>query len=254
MGIYYEGQFMNYLRNGYGTYYYVDGTIYKGNFVDGYFHGQGKMIFKDGSVLDGEWKFDEFVYPQIQIPMNIRAIATSENEIQVGWDSLKNADGYHLYYSNNKNGPWLYFENSDGTKQNLKWTGYYSANLYGLNPGETFYFKVTSLLNGFESDSSNIVYATTFNTIKYPIYIQPDNNYIPYVNNDFIKSKIWNDFDGFDYGNIYELSNGQYWKQTSFQYKYSYKFMPDVIIYKDGIYYKMIVDGIDKEITVELIN
>lgn len=69
-----------------------------------------------------------------------------------------------------------------------------------------------------------------------------------------IKSKIENDFDGFENGNIYELTNGQYWKQVDYTYKYSYKYRPDVLIYKDGLYYYMNVEGIDKDPKVELID
>lgn len=68
-----------------------------------------------------------------------------------------------------------------------------------------------------------------------------------------VKSKIKDTFNGFNNGNLYELDNGQIWKQTDYTYKYSYKYRPDVIIYKDGSKYKMKVDGVDGEATVELI-
>lgn len=68
-----------------------------------------------------------------------------------------------------------------------------------------------------------------------------------------IVSKIDGDFNGFNYGNIYILQNGQIWKQTSYDIKVSYKYSPKVTIYKDGSYYYMMVDGIDKQVKVELI-
>lgn len=68
-----------------------------------------------------------------------------------------------------------------------------------------------------------------------------------------IKSTIVGDFEGLDNGNIYELDNGQYWKQTDYTYKYSYKYRPDVLIYKDGSSYYIRVDGIDKDAKVEQI-
>lgn len=68
-----------------------------------------------------------------------------------------------------------------------------------------------------------------------------------------IKSKVVGDFDGFDYGNIYELDNGQFWKQVDYTFRYSYKYRPDVLVYKDGLFYYMSVDGIDRHPRVELI-
>lgn len=58
-------------------------------------------------------------------------------------------------------------------------------------------------------------------------------------------------FEGFEHDKIFKLLNGQIWQQTSFTYKYSFKFSPKVTIYKSGTSYKMIVDGVDGTITVE---
>lgn len=68
-----------------------------------------------------------------------------------------------------------------------------------------------------------------------------------------ITSQTSGDFNGFENGKIFELANGQIWKQTSFDYYYYYYFMPKVTIYKDGTQYKMVVDGVDKTVTVERI-
>jgi hypothetical protein len=86
-----------------------------------------------------------------------------------------------------------------------------------------------------------------------PTIVEPTPIVVPETSS-VIKSKIESDFDGFNYGNIYELTNGQYWKQVDYTYKYSYKYRPDVMIYKDGLYYYMNVEGIDKDPKVELIN
>ena len=68
-----------------------------------------------------------------------------------------------------------------------------------------------------------------------------------------IESKIEGDFEGFDYENLYELDNGQIWKQIDFTIGVYYKYRPDVLIYKDGLNYYMIVEGIDKKVKVERI-
>lgn len=74
------------------------------------------------------------------------------------------------------------------------------------------------------------------------------------IASDVIKSKIESDFDGFDNGNIYELTNGQYWKQVDYTYEYEYEYRPDVLIYKEGSYYYMVVENCDKHPQVELID
>lgn len=68
-----------------------------------------------------------------------------------------------------------------------------------------------------------------------------------------VVSKIDGDFDGFEEGKIFQLQNGQIWKQTSYEYKYAYKYSPKVTIYKDGAYWYMVVDGVDKQVKVERI-
>lgn len=70
---------------------------------------------------------------------------------------------------------------------------------------------------------------------------------------DVVESKIESDFDGFENGNIYELSNGQFWKQVDYTYEYEYEFRPDVLIYKEGSYYYMDVENCEKHPRVELI-
>jgi hypothetical protein len=45
--------------------------------------------------------------------------------------------------------------------------------------------------------------------------------------------------------------NGQIWKQSSYNYTYSYKYSPSVLIFKSGAACKLKVDGVDGEITVD---
>lgn len=80
------------------------------------------------------------------------------------------------------------------------------------------------------------------------------NNQTNVPSSTTITSKIDGDFNGFQYGNVFVLQNGQIWKQTSFEIKVAYKYNPKVTIYKDGIYYYMMVDGVDKQVKVELIS
>jgi hypothetical protein len=69
-----------------------------------------------------------------------------------------------------------------------------------------------------------------------------------------IESKIDDDFEGYESGNIYKLRNGQIWEQTSSRYRYRYKYAPDVIIFMRNGSYQMQVEGMDDPVTVERIH
>jgi len=58
-----------------------------------------------------------------------------------------------------------------------------------------------------------------------------------------IKSKIINDFKGWTGDTIFELQNGQIWKQSKYEYKYFYAYRPDAMIVKIGSNYVMTVKG-----------
>ncbi|UOD50699.1 hypothetical protein [Orrella daihaiensis] len=66
-----------------------------------------------------------------------------------------------------------------------------------------------------------------------------------------IESQIDGDFEGWEGDTIYKLMNGQIWQQVSYEYEYSYGFMPNVIIFqKNGSNY-MKVDGVNSIVQVQ---
>lgn len=65
-----------------------------------------------------------------------------------------------------------------------------------------------------------------------------------------IESKIDGEFECWEGDTVFQLMNGQIWQQTDFQYRYCYKFMPDVLIYQSGGVYRMKVDGVDGTVAV----
>ncbi len=114
------------------------------------------------------------------------------------------------------------------------------------------YVSSPGLSSLFDSSGDNTKTSPTNNEPKNNKVIvpEPKTEYLP--TSDYIESYITSDFDGYDYGNIYKLANGQTWKQVV-PYIYIYIWiMPKVIIYKDGLVYKMKVKDL-KEITVERI-
>jgi len=55
-------------------------------------------------------------------------------------------------------------------------------------------------------------------------------------------SQIDGSFEGWRGDTIVKLMNGEYWKQDSYSYQYTFQFMPDVYLYSDGREYIMHVE------------
>ena len=68
------------------------------------------------------------------------------------------------------------------------------------------------------------------------------------------KGNIVNDFNGFDYNEIFKLSNGMVFKQNVIKYRYMYRYMPKVKLWKNGSKYYLEIDNINEMIEVERIN
>lgn len=58
-----------------------------------------------------------------------------------------------------------------------------------------------------------------------------------------IKATIISDFNGWSGNTLFELDNGQIWKQSEYDYDYNYSYRPDAVIYSTSGGYKMIVEG-----------
>lgn len=60
---------------------------------------------------------------------------------------------------------------------------------------------------------------------------------------DVIEGTIINDFRGWSGDTIFELDNGQIWKQSEYAYHYQYAYRPKAIIYNTGYEHKILVEG-----------
>lgn len=68
-----------------------------------------------------------------------------------------------------------------------------------------------------------------------------------------VESWIVSEFRGFGSGKLFELANGQVWKQSEFYMYMHIAFRPRAVFYRDGIFWMMKVDGIDRAVRVERI-
>lgn len=69
------------------------------------------------------------------------------------------------------------------------------------------------------------------------------NDYVEVEQTTAIKSKIVSEFNGWSGDTIFELQNGQIWKQAKYKYKYFYAYRPNALIVKVGSKYIMNVKG-----------
>jgi len=67
------------------------------------------------------------------------------------------------------------------------------------------------------------------------------------------ESKLVDESNGFDGETVFELDNGQKWKQVEYYYRYRYKYRPKVQIFRDGGRYLLKIEGIDKLVRVQQI-
>lgn len=96
----------------------------------------------------------------IEPPTNVTATAVSDTEITLQWDEVEGAEYYYVYCSDSYNGEYyrLYHDNED---YKWYWQEDYSLITEELQPSTTLYYKVTAVVDGVESDSSEIAYAKT---------------------------------------------------------------------------------------------
>ena len=68
-----------------------------------------------------------------------------------------------------------------------------------------------------------------------------------------IESRIDGDFEGYEHGRVYRLRNGQYWEQTSSDYRYRYAYAPETMLVRRTSGFEMRVDRMDRWVRVRLL-
>ena len=87
--------------------------------------------------------------------------ATEEKgEAKIGWDPVKEADYYHVYESLSKDGPFQVFNDENGRPLKIHWEEDYSLKVTGLTEGQTYYYRVRSVVDGIRSFQSEVVKIT----------------------------------------------------------------------------------------------
>jgi hypothetical protein len=75
-------------------------------------------------------------------------------------------------------------------------------------------------------------------------YLHTGGNSVEVAPVEVLESRIKGAFTGCKGDSVYELVNGQVWRQSRYKYKYKYAYRPKVAIYRAGGGYKMKAAGI----------
>lgn len=230
----YVGQTKNGQRHGKGTYYYKSGEKYTGDWFEDFETGKGIHYLANGKK---GYEINFLYGTQTgKITYYFEDGGRYEGEISNGNLSSKGI----MYFSDGSNYEGEYKDGKEHGRGKYTFSnGDYLEGDFVEGKFMTGKSKVT--LNGTEiiTDFINGVPITPYDATG---SITPDT---------VIESSIDGEFTGWDGDTIFKLQNGQIWQQSSFSYKYTYKYSPKVLIYKSGLGYKMKVDGVDGEISVK---
>ena len=272
----YKGKCVNGLANGYGVVNDKDLAIsYKGQLRNGKFNGQGKLVSKqkDGTekIWDGNWRNGE---------LNGKGkFSSSTFTYQGEWlNGKSNGQGVQKTLSSGKtftgqfkNNNWykgrLVF--SDGTYTQGVWMNN-KLNGYVIETMKSGAMYKGQYRNGKRHGKGSMIFTDGTSTTGVWVNGKPTSGDVMKLlgksnpakpqkprytaavpSGGVIESKIDGEFEGWEGETVFKLMNGQIWQQSSYNYRYHYAFMPNVLIYPSNGRHKMKVDGIKDTIYVQ---
>jgi len=84
----------------------------------------------------------------------------NQGEATIGWEPVADAEYYYVYESLSNDGPFHIFNDQNGRPLKVYWDEDYSLKVTGLNEGQTYYYRVRSVVNGIRSAQSEVVQVT----------------------------------------------------------------------------------------------
>ncbi|QGQ98997.1 S-layer protein [Paenibacillus psychroresistens] len=142
-----------------------------------------------------------FVTLKPSVPVGLNTATNSTSSITITWTAVSGAASYNVYRATSNGGNY--------TKINTTAVGTNSYTNTGLTAGKTYYYKVSAVNAGGESDRSNAKSAIT--KPNAPTGVKADD-----ISDDSIKLK-WNDVSGAASYNVYRslTPNGTFTKRNS---------------------------------------
>lgn len=124
----------------------------------------------------------------------------------------------------------------DGT-----FNGFSVHNLFPLVNGQ--YWMQTSI-ELWNNNSFNPTIKIYYYQNQYYLIKDGSENYVEVsMINEVVKSTFKNDFDGWRGETVFELENGQVWKQDQYESDYNNSYHQEALIYYSGLEYRLQVEG-----------
>lgn len=124
--------------------------------------------------------------------------------------------------------------------------GFDDEKIFELTDGTIYYQTRYKYLYNYKYRPNVKIYTNGNTKI---IIVEGLDDYVEVEQTTAIKSKIVNDFNGWSGDTIFELQNGQIWKQAQYKYNYFYAYRPDATIAKIGSNYILNVKGKSIKVT-----
>lgn len=102
-------------------------------------------------------------------PCNIKLNQIKNDTITVYWDKINTADYYKIYASYSADSSYSIVTNSDGSYK-WSWSEGYCLSIRDINPGSTYYVKVTAVKDNKESQPSDVKAITLAGNFSYDEY------------------------------------------------------------------------------------
>ena len=202
----YEGEVINGVRNGYGTYFYHNGDKFEGFWKDNKKHGMGTLYYKDGNLYVGQWR-------------------NSEKD-GIGTLYLRNGEKYHGEFKNGRKHGKGFLVSQDGNKyfgyfkENKKHklgVIYYNKGKIGKEEWENGVLKNSKLIK--DNNSDGIITESSLNFLRHE-----GSPIIPNFFDDKAKSTNKNDYVDSSFENYIEDQIKFHLSQSSLNNKINSKF------------------------------
>lgn len=118
--------------------------------------------------------------------------------------------------------------------------GFDDEMIFELTDGSVYYQSSYKYNYSFSYRPNVKIYSNGYSKI---IVVDGLDDYAEITETSAIRSKIVSEFTGWSGDTIFELQNGQIWKQDKYKYKYFYAYRPTALIVKVGSHQVMTVKG-----------
>jgi len=241
----YFGTWVDDVRTGFGCQYNADGSLYLGGFSNEQYKGFGVLKKADGTQLIGLWEGVNFIQEaDLLSPKHFRFKKSRPGSIIFMPQPIVEADYQRVYYALNEEGPWFLYVDDDQKTGDLFLDTLYDFQIDGFEPNQTVYFKSIAYVGDLVSAEGTINSATT-SSQEDRILVENDS--------EITSSFIMGDFKGFKKDNVYYLTNGEIWQQTSNDLLMSAAMMPHVSIKQENDKFILSLDNCIIDIEVERI-